>query len=241
MIWWTSPGAIKALWAHFLSQSHLPITYSWCQVFLYSPSVHIAVGGIQGGRCWDGTGGCWDSLGHCGDAEGTAGGHGARVTIDLLWRGERSSHNVWWICNRKGHLRILGSAVAHMAWWTIPCNLYLYINSKSLALSSGNPICMCAQTASRQSAYTPIQILFLIILSFCKYPLFKGFQIYSFLLSFSKINSITWSYTPKKVPGWIIFYNIFHKICSYKNCIIIFFTVLKYCIQCNNFCLFEYR
>lgn len=87
-------------------------------------------------------------------------------------------------------ISILGSAVAHMAWWTIPCNLYLYINSKSLALSSGNPICMCAQTAGRQSAYTPIQILFLIILSFCKCPLFKGFQIYLFLnLSFSDLHN----------------------------------------------------
>lgn len=87
-------------------------------------------------------------------------------------------------------ISILGSAVAHMAWWTIPCNLYLYINSKSLALSSGNPICMCAQTAGRQSAYTPIQILFLIILSFCKYPLFKGFHIYSFFLSPRLIRSL---------------------------------------------------
>lgn len=184
MIWRTSPGAIKVLWAHFLSQSHLSITYSWCQVFLYSPSVHIAVGGIQGGRCWDGTGGCWDSLGHCGDAEGTAGGHGARVTIDLLWWGERSGHNVWWICNRKGHLR-----TQYKYPWISCCphgmvDHPLQSVPKSLALSSGNPICMCAQTASRQSAYTPIQILFLIILSFCKYPLFKGFQIYSFFLSF---------------------------------------------------------
>lgn len=99
-------------------------------------------------------------------------------------------------------ISILGSAVAHMAWWTIPCNLYLYINSKSLALSSGNPICMCAQTASRQSAYTPIQILFLIILFFVSIHYSKDFKfILSFFLSFSKINSITWSYTPKKVPG----------------------------------------
>lgn len=64
----------------------------------------------------------------------------------------------------------------------------------------------------------------------------KSFFLWS--SQFSKINSITWSYTPKK--RWIIFYNIFHKICSYKNCIIIFFTVLKYFIQCNNVCLFEY-
>lgn len=88
-------------------------------------------------------------------------------------------------------ISILGSAVAHMAWWTIPCNLYLYINSKSLALSSGNPICMCAQTASRQSAYTPIQILFLIILFFVSIHYSKDFKfILSFFLSPRLIRSL---------------------------------------------------
>lgn len=40
-------------------------------------------------------------------------------------------------------ISIFGLVVVYMVWWIIFCNLYLYINSKFLVLSSGNFICMC--------------------------------------------------------------------------------------------------
>lgn len=166
----------------------LPLGEEWFSglVLAYSPSVHIAVWGVQWGRSWNGTWGCWNSLGHRGNAEGTAGCHGARVTIDLLWRGERSCNDVWWICNRKGHLK------AQYKYPWISCCPHGMANHplQSVPIYIVNPWLQAVETLytvcinSRQTFSLHVNTLFflsLIILSFCKYP-FQRISIYSLFL-----------------------------------------------------------